>query len=386
MTNTRLLAALPLLLALPAVGCKEYYSVDEACPNGFIGGKKLSPVEEDAMLRVNCYRRLAGVAKGAANEQLTMSARNTLNYALLNPNIESLGGEQREHYWLLENQGSDGFTGYGLYERLSGPEGVGYQFYDLLASDWWEYIDIVWNDGSEELPSGADAIDYLMRNPEFRQAALQPSMLDGAYAELDLPETWFEGWEASYPESPPPAQARIYYYAVVYTAPHIEHANQPVLFPKEDQIEVPLWAPSSQLVGATGQNAITGYPVTFQVGTIDPAFYNKVDQNQYAAILRGATIQDPDGNILETRNVLPDVSAPLGTLPSGRYLRNTLSVVPLEPLQPSTKYSVFAELETPEATFSIEYDFTTAKDDLPYQGSIVTTGTPTTSTTPYSTN
>jgi hypothetical protein len=355
----------PTLLVLSATsllgGCAEYFSVDEACPEKISGVKDLSPSEADAALRITCHRRLAGVVRAVPNDLVQQAARNALNYVLLNPTGEYLDGEARENAYLRQLSQNPGFTGSGVYDRLTDETlGVGYLFYDEVGSNVREYIDIQWSyDEALPLPSGGAAIDYLMKDPQFRQNVLQPSMIDIAFAEIDLPPEWFA--QAGFEEADLPVSGRAYYQVSIYTEPHLEHADSPVVYPKEGQTDVPLWAFTHAEVIDDQPGKIysqTGYPITFLMGAIDPINYYEIEFNQYRGEINYASLLDPSGQPVEVRVLMPGDERN-GTLPDGTWMRTTLTVYPLEPLQPSTKYTFSAEVSSPESNWSYNFDFTT---------------------------
>jgi hypothetical protein len=346
-------------------GCAEYFSVDEACPDKLGSTKDLSPIEADAMLRLTCHRRLAGVARGVPNALMTVAARDQLNYVLLNGALEGLGGEAREHYFLKQIAGKPGYTGTSVFDRLTDPAtGVGYVYYDQLGSNTREYIDIQWtfDEAAFPLPSGADAIDFLMKDPEFRQSALQPSWLDGAYSEIALTPDWFANieFEASYGRLP--VAGRAYYLVVVHNQPHIEHADSPVIYPKEGQVKVPLYGTThTQHPDFPGENAQTGFPITFGMGAIDAANFFPIEFNQYRGDIDSVSLLGPDGVPVEVRVLMPGDEVN-GTLPDGTWMRTALTVYPTAPLLPSTTYRVAAEVSSPESNWTYDYEFTTVAE------------------------
>jgi hypothetical protein len=360
-------------------GCKEYFSVSEACSDKLPSSRGLSPTEQDAMLRLNCHRRLAGLSRAVPNELVTRQANDVLNYVLLNPSNEFLYGTARENAYLNQLQQNPGFTGLSVYDRLTSPS-LGYIYYDEIGSNTREYIDVQWTYGQEPLPSGAAAVDYLMKDPQFRQSGLQPSWLDGAYAEIDLSPEWF----AAAGVDPLPTSGKAYYLATIYTEPHIEHADSPVVYPKEGQTDVPLWAfthsPSLERLGEFSQ---TGYPITFTMGAIDPANYFEIDFNQYRADILNLSLIDQTGALVDTALLMPGDELN-GSLPDGKWLRTTIGAYPLAPLAPSTRYTLSAEISSPAGEWSFSFDFTTVAEDrdpgidLGLQAEGLTTATTTT--------
>ena len=242
-------------------------------------------------------------------------------------------------------------------------------YYDIGGSETREYIKVL-PDFGDGVPSGGDAVDWLMRDPEFRQLALQPSFLDGAYGELELSQDWFTDadWAGFYPGMDLPVGGRAYYLVAIFTKPHQEHVSKPVQLPMPDQTDVPLYSWTHELVesGARVVPAQVGYAMTFQVGALDTKIFKEANQNQYSAGISDARITGPEGD-LSTIVVLPDVDYPAldegRVTPDGVWLRNTLAVYTWEPLQPSTTYDVNVRLATAETDWELEYSFSTVSED-----------------------
>jgi hypothetical protein len=375
--------SLVLLGSLGLAGCEQYYKVDDACSDTLSGEAKLDPISVQALKRVNCYRRMTGVLKAAGDSQVEVAAENEVQYVQQNPDYDQMQGSLGAAYWLTQQFESPGFTGTNIYERLTGDPaqgGAGYVFTNLGGTAIWEFIHIEIADTEEELPVGADAVDELMRYPVFRQVALQPSWVDGAYAEAPLPQDWFinggyfgnGGGATGTPTGTGTVQeglapfGRVYYMVVLYSAPHFEHANAPVLLPRDEQLDVPLysWSENRNIQDADGGYAPTqvSYPVTMLMGTIDPTTYVPVDQNQYGALVDAASIVGPDGVPLETEVVHPG-DDPEDSWPDGRFQRTTLAIYARHPFEPASWYTVYADYTTPLGQYKLEYRFRTANED-----------------------
>jgi hypothetical protein len=365
-------AALVVLGAAVLGGCEEYYNVNDACVDNIVGAKQLTPIEEAALLRVNCYRRMAGVTRLAANPLVQVAARGTIGYTQQNPSVGALRSPLGAYSWLQQVADTPGFTGSNLYERLTGDPvtgGAGYSLSNVGSTGTREFIAIQYAQDPSLLMSGKQAIDELMRNPEFRQTALQPSVLDTAYAEGELSSDWFVegGWfigDANLDPSAAPV-GRVFYLVMLFDEPHIEHAATPVLLPKEDQTGVPLyaWSTNQNIVTELGQYAVTqtSYPVTLLVGALNPENFTDVDQNQYSAFIEAAAITGPNG-VLPTQVVHPGDDA-VDAWPNAANMRNTLSIYTRRPFEPNTEYRVQADLTMPEGKFRVDYKFRTAQDD-----------------------
>jgi hypothetical protein len=366
---------LPVLGVLGLTGCEEYYSVDEACVDTLAGGDRIGPVSRDAMTRINCHRRLSGLLRVGANDQVQIAADAEVNYVAANPDADLLEGSAGAVPWLSQITGKPGFTGVDVMERLTG-EGPGqadYTLFDSQGSAIWEYIQVMLAPTLDELPSGAEAVDELMRDPVFRQTALQPSWIDGAYAELDLPTDWYSRTgDATTPgggftPSTTTLAARVYYMLVVYTAPHIEHVDRPVITPKEDQINVPLYSWSEnrnlQLDDGSFPAIQISYPITLLMGAIDPANYREIDTNQYSAQITNAAIVNDRGDFLDTIEAVHPGDQAEEVWPSGRFQRTVLALYADEPFTPATTYTVYADYSSPAGDFALQYSFLTASSD-----------------------
>lgn len=343
-------------------GCKEYFSVDEACNDKVPGDNDLTPAERSAMVRLNCHRRLAGLSAASGNGQVQEQARQALNYVLLNPAGQNLVGHARETTYLKQLSNKPGFTGSTVYDRLTDPvNGVGYTYYDEINSGTREFVDVQWTFGPDPMPSGPDAVDWLMKDPEFRQLAMQGSWIDGAFAEIDLSPEWFV--QAGFPDNALPSSGKAYYGVVIYTEPHFEHVDEPVIYPKEEQTDVPLWSytrvPSADLANQFTQ---VGFPLTFHLGAIDAKDFYKVEFNQYRGSVDSAALIGPDGRPVDLEIVYPGDESN-GTLPDGTWLRTTLAVYPVEPLAPSSEYRFSGVVTTPEASHKYDFTFKTVAED-----------------------
>lgn len=364
---------LGLVLPFPALllgGCLNFTDLEEACAkSGKVpGGTFLAAVETDAMLRLNCWRRLAGVTQASADPLVQEAADNEVAYIGQNPNNGNLSGKVAEHEWLIQVPEKPGYTGTNAYERLTDPQfGAGYVFYDVAGTGIWEFVKVI-ADYGDGVPTGAAAVDELMRDAEFRQAALQPSWVDGAYAEHDLSTQWFidGGWDTYDPLAPPPVGGKVYYLIALYSAPHIEHADKPVLLPVPDQVNVPLFTRSENQDVYNDQEkrfaeAQISFGITFGVGALDPQHYKPIDQNIYSASVSAASIVGPDG-AMETRVVHPG-DAPEGIWPAGYWQRTVLAIYTREPFVANTQYTIYADVTHPEGDYAVDYSFRTAKED-----------------------
>jgi hypothetical protein len=282
-----------------------------------------------------------------------------------NPDVKELFSDAGALSWLAQRTGSAGFTGGNAQERLAN---AGYAFSNVATTGIWEFLVVQYGFDAAALPTGEAAIDELMRMADFRQIALQPSLMDAGYAEADLPENWWtEGGYADLAaeEGAPVPVGRAFYMVVLYEQPHFEHVDQPVVLPKQDQTGVPLYAWSANRnTPVDGVYAPTqvSYPITFLMGSINPEDFQSSDANQYQAFITNASIVGPDNVPLLTQAVHPG-DEPVDSWPSGRFLRTTLALYTRHPFLPDSNYTVYADIETPGQKFTIDYTFRTAPED-----------------------
>lgn len=360
-------------LALTSTGCAEYFTVEEAChPKGkVIGSKSLDPNELSAMDRMNCHRRLAGLLRGSISPQAQDAAEGHLQYILSNPDLDRVLGADGTLDYLSQSFDEEDYSGSNIFERL---DKASYTFLDAQGSSVDEYLIFDWSLDGTPPPTGAEVIEEMMRNHNLRQALLQPSWIDGAYAEIELDSSWFGRGEACKfgifqcvlgGTPSPDLVGRAYYLMIVHNNPHIEHADRPVVYPKYDQGQVPLWSPSQdisniELTGVPTPIKVS-YPLTILAGVIDDSNAQINDQNIFGLSV-DAVIVDQDNNALETKVVLPGSEADRVWL-GGRLLRTAASVFTRKPLEPNSRYTLLADVTTTEATFQLDVPFTTAAAD-----------------------
>jgi hypothetical protein len=347
-----------LLLALASAGCQEFFTLEEACDDGFTGKGQLDAHGVEAFNRMNCYRRLGGVTKASGSSIVVEAAENEMNYILLNPDPTILGGSEGIGGYLTQTSDRPGFTGISVRERLVA---VNYSFYDPVNTIADEIIGIHYKKAGEEDYTTERAVDEMMRLVRMRQTIQQPSWLDGGYAQLELDKDWLVTAGKTDAES-----ATIYYFIAIFTVPHLEHANTPVLLPKEDQTQVPLYSNTLDYTDFYYPvPARISWPISFLGGTLDQDNYHAVDQNPYELKVVSQSVTNKEtGELVPTHVVHPgdEIS---GVYPDGNRQRWIVGIFADKPWEPLTKYNVVAEMDTVDGTFNIDYDFTTmaAEDD-----------------------
>ena len=252
-TSNAMVCVLPLAL-LAGAGCAEYFTVEEAChPKGKVaGGQHLGAVEFQAMERMNCHRRLAGLTRASANSAVQAAAKGQISYIQANPDLDRVFGLTGPAQFLAQNFQDPGFTGANIFERLDAEQ---YSFVDPGGVSVDEYIQVTFG-FQDGVPVGGEAVDELLRDAMWRQAILQPSWIDGAYTEAELNAEWLNAGDACKfgdvfdcieDEVPPTMVARVHYLIAIHYAPHLEHTDKPVVYPKQDQLNVPVYSWSNDL-------------------------------------------------------------------------------------------------------------------------------------------
>jgi hypothetical protein len=355
-----------LLLVLGSAGCQEFFTLEEACVDGFTGKGQLDDNGVEAFNRMNCYRRLSGVTKASGSSIVVEAADNEMNYIVLNPDPTLLGGSEGIGGYLTQTSDRPGFTGISVRERLVA---VNYAFYDPINTIADEVIGIHYKKAGEADYTPTRAVDEMMRLVRMRQTIQQPSWLDGGYAQQDLDKDWLVAAGVDDAES-----ATVYYFIAIFTVPHLEHANTPVLLPKEDQEEVPLYSNTFDYTDFYNPvPARISWPISFLVGTLDQDNYNAVDQNPYEVKVISQSLTNKETGELVPTHVVHPGDELSGVYPDGNLQRWIVGIFADHPYEPLTKYNVVAEMDTVDGTFNIDYDFTTmaAADDPDF-----TKGTP----------
>ncbi len=300
---------------LPALGCNNFTSVDEACHDKLGGEKHMAhDSAAEAVKRLNCYRRLAQVGRMGIDKLVQEVTEDHVNYMSLLDSFDSYVPGQ-------ETSENDGYTGANLNARLEGISYVG----DIQQYMRWELTPIHWHF------NGADNIDYLFPDPWARQIYLQPILIGGALDEslsaADIELYGGETWAS--------------YLTILYRFPS---GHAPVVYPRDGQIDVDPSYCDDILGGALVEYGDVGYPITI---TMDADNIVLVDHS----------LQGPDGEVDTVVHLPGDVSW-------GSTLRGTVAITPLEPLQASAEYSFSANVKYDGYEREIESTYTTAAQNL----------------------
>jgi len=313
-----------LLLAL-ASGCKQFYTVDEACQDKAPGEKSVSNSNAiEALIRINCYRRLSTVQRARFQKEIQESAENHATYMAVNEVWNDPG-----YLLATEDPEKRSFTGVTLFDRLDyvdyklGEQPLGYR--ELL------YL-------GDRL-TGSERVDWTFHEPYFREFFLQLSVIGMGLAEAEIEP----GLNAAY-------------YVTVYDYPAYEHATRPVVYPKKDQLDVPTAYYNYDPRDAIADNVALGYPISVTVGARNAGGSYTGGGNPYDLNLKDVKVKGPDGEL--------DFDVFLPPAPAGLLLEYTAVVVPLEPYKPNSKYTFTALADWDGGTTKeIDITFTTAKTE-----------------------
>jgi hypothetical protein len=202
------------------------------------------------------------------------------------------------------------------------------------------------------------AVDEAFRNTPTRQGMLQPSWNDGGYATLELDQEWLSAAGAA------ATSATAHYLIVINQVPHLEHASLPVLLPKEDQTDVPLYAAGTDVrVPYQPVPTTISWPVTFLVGTLDETNYSAIDQNPFEVEVSNQSIVVAETQTPLLTHVVHPGDEPFEIWPHGNSNRWIVALYTPAPFEPNTKYEVNADVQTVDGAFRIQYAFTTAATD-----------------------
>jgi uncharacterized protein YkwD len=285
-----------LFFALAVCGCRpEFATVDEACHDHVPGQARESEVAIDAIHRVNCYRRVARMARGSVDYRMSAAAEAHARYVEAN----GVPGD-----FTTEEPGQPNFSGATPFDRIEAQDydlGEGY----AQSIGFWEGVFY-----RQEDP--ATHADEWMEDPYSRQGVLQPAWKDAGY-----------GISATYAVLD-----------ILYDFPTSIHIVNPVLYPADGQEDVPTEVVWWVEDGVVPLNRTVGFPVTITVGS-DVADSDLYHDNPFDLILLDSTIEGPDGEV--SHYVLVPESTPYALL-------FTVALIPRDPLEPDTEYTATARV------------------------------------------
>lgn len=292
------------LLALTAC-FPDYPSIEAACPKS-VGGEEKAPVETVPFLRrLSCFRRYVNLEDSWISGDVQEAAAAHANYLELNGVLDPASeGFDPGVDWLLETVGRPGFTGADPFERLAASGAAGFDSFGT----WHVLV-------RRDTLATPRTVDDLVTNPWFRDALFQPLWRG---AGLGLVDTSNGGYA---------------YMDIMYTTPPVARVQWPIVFPKDGMLGVPTsYRPWDYPDDPTAVSPLTGFPITITVGSWEPGF----GDNPYALTLQTATFTGPSGE-------LAFVQGGPGNYGWGSN-QATLVIVPVEPLDPFTTYTLDATI------------------------------------------
>jgi hypothetical protein len=370
--RTIIQTATVLALAVGASGCKEYFTVDEAChPDGKFRGMDidtLQPGEAAAIDRMNCYRRLVGFERFGVHDALQQAAENMGGYVAQNPDVYGRTGSALSY--LVQEGARPGFTGTEIWERL---DVTNYPIPDATAIRVEQGIGVI----PYEV-SGAEVVDeILMRTHWGQEGVITPSPYDVAYTEATLDAAWWLGTGLTQEQlgQALPDKGTIIYYVVASQSPPTEGAGEtPIILPKRNQEGVPLtgpltfdrYQPDINSDGVVDLNDATqlSYPITLgYTSAQNPTGSSGV--TPFDLVITSATIDGPNGP-LETVWVSPGEAEPANTrldALSGTFNYWAGGIYATEAFTPNTAYRLYVDITTVDGPSSHNLTFTTASSD-----------------------
>jgi hypothetical protein len=375
--RTQLHRSLMLLPLLSAFGCKEYYSVDEAChPKGtFRGDDLLTAGEVSAVDRWNCHRRLVGFERIGINDLTQEAGKGVGAYALENPDLYAnyFRGLADSTTFIDQQPARPAFSGVNVWERL---DQVDYRISEVTGTWAYELIGVF----DEEI-AGEAIIDAWFSVHFAQEFGITPSVYDAAYHETELPAEW---WQAAFDESglvagvgsapPIPTGGKLFYALVLSDAPPIEGASEePISYPKVDQIDVPLSGPlARERLGAVSTGTAVEEPEIFSLSYPVSVGYISALQglgtssatNPYGFEIINASIQ-ANNVALDVLWVSPEEATPANhNLEVDGLLNKWMgSIYAKAPFEPNTVHTVFVDYTSVDGPASTSFSFTTGSAD-----------------------
>lgn len=296
------------------VGCANYETVDDACSNGVRGERHGSAEAVELIGRISCYRRFVGLDRADIDKRVTEAVVSHATYLSVNQ-VMSTGAP-----WQSESASVGGYTGDSATARLVAS---GFLIEGVSDAFVWELLLTGFEDRTR-----TELVDELMIDPIARDALLAPA------------------WEGSgYEPFTDPVAGAFAYANIVLAYPSGSHTTRPIVYPQDGQTDLPTSWPGASVAGFGGA---TGFPITFTMGSSQIV---AASTNPLEVRVLGSTITGPSGPVPHTV-LLP------GPYASGVNW-STAVLVPTDPLEPDSVYTVEAELawidvasHTEELTFS----------------------------------
>ena len=304
-----------MLLAAGAllIGCRpEFDTLEEACQDSVPGSSKAPEAAMEAVGRGNCYRRLAGLAPARVDDQYSAAERAHARYA---ENNGLSGG--------VEDSTRPGFTGELAWNRL---EAQGYDLPEDFESGYH-----FWTLEVPSVGQPSTEIDAWMGHWLTRQVLLQPGVVDSGYGR----------------------SGGITAYGNLSEFPSNDRVDQPVVYPKDGQVDVPYSVVNGFASEIIDENAVVGYPITITVSSAELGS-DPQDSNPYSLVLLDQQILDEQDRLVPVYEIQPETTP--------QPFPYTVALVPEEPLEPNTTYRVFARVSWVDGIKNVEATFTTGSE------------------------
>ena len=306
---------------LGSTGCVNRESIETACAKDIGGSSWASDDPVHYFSRVNCYRRYAGMGKVKVQKDIQESVTNHTAYLTkhFDPTLAWSSIELS-----LEDPSLDGFTGVDDYDRISE-----HSYVNSTSHGAWVHASL-------EIPAERNAagwasiVDEEMHHFVYRQKFLQPASWGVGLA---VDSVWRYSFE-------------------VYRFPADSQVTRPVLYPVDGQVDVPTTSDNFwDIDGYDVPIGTHGFHITATVGSMQGGSWT--DPNPYDLFATDTTLTDGNGNDIDFWLITPDNATP------GAFLYS-IAVVPKEPLEPSTQYTMTSHIEWLDGSKDIETTFTTA--------------------------
>jgi hypothetical protein len=313
---------LPLIVVLS--GCiGDFPTVDEACNDHVPGEHNASDGADEALLRVNCFRRVATVPGVHIRRSVQESSAAHLDWMVANGVLS----EQ-------ETPGTPGFTGADVFERLADARWGG----DNLDHGIWT---VTWADVEGGIDDPTTLADAWIDDPYYRQVLMQPSADGAGFAWHTAVDGEVLPWNSAY-------------MTLTYHWPPSSHEERPIVYPSDGQVDVPpAWAfPASysQLPDDGIPDGVPiGYPITVTVGGETAVSWAAADP--FGFVLSVVSLEGPAGAVPVT--VIQPSS------PNSAFLQYTAIVIPSSPLDADADYAFTATATWADGAKDIETTFHT---------------------------
>lgn len=314
-----MLLSLPLLLSLAC--SPDFRTVDEACHSEARGSDNASAVAEAFQRRVDCHRRVAGLQRVRLTEAASNAAQAHATYQQYQGALS-----------YQETEGEPSYTGQTAWDRLIT---AGYDPDEASREvGLWEVVGFRY-----DLPID-DVVDQVFM-PSFilRDKLMIPTVAGAGYGDAD---SWLE-------------------YLLLFEFPADARVDRPVAYPASGQVDVPTSAYALEPGGSVDPDwlpwgELRGYPLTLSFGATSALGSYDSTGNVYDIHVSKLELEGPDGQVAVDWTVPGDERS---------RLQFSVAVVPLDPLEPSTSYTLRAQGTTVDGKWSTEVHFSTRLDDTP---------------------